>query len=217
MEPMAFSQSSCKRDKPISGIVLAAGPSLRARRPKLLLPFGKKTLVELAIENLLEADLNELIVVIGAFKDQIETTITRYPVKVVYNPDYTSGMASSLRYGVASVSEKASGFLIALGDMPFIEPWVLRKLLEAFEKGARIVAPSYRGTRGHPVIFHKDYKGELLSLSGDEGAKKVIEKHQEELYLVEVDVPSVVFDIDTEEDYRKAKELFSHFEKVPRT
>lgn len=208
---MAFLQSSCRGNRPISGVLLAAGLSLRAGRPKLLLPFGKKVLVELAVENLLEAGLCELVVVIGAFKEQIEPRIIHYPVKVVYNQDYASGMASSLRCGVASVSETSFGFLIALADMPFVESWVLQKLLDAFEEGARIVAPSYRGMMGHPVIFHKDYKEELLVLSGDEGAKKIIEKHKEELCLIEVDAPSVVFDIDTEEDYRRAHELFGHF------
>lgn len=210
MEPMAFLQSSCRRDKPIAGVLLAAGLSLRAGRPKLLLPFGNKALVELAIENLLQVGLNELIVVIGAFKEQIGPTVMRYPVKAIYNPDYTSGMASSLRLGVASVSEKAVGFLIALADMPFVEPWVIKKLLEAFTKGARIVAPSYRGVRGHPVIFHKCYKEELLALSGDEGAKRIIERHKGELCLIEVEASSVVFDIDTEEDYVRAQKLFGH-------
>ncbi len=209
MEQMVSSRPLCKNGEVwISGILLAAGLSLRTNRPKLLLPLGKKAIVELAIESLLKADLNELIVVTGAFREQIEPIVTRYPVKVVHNPDYASGMASSLRCGVASTSEKAWGFLIALGDMPFIEPWVLKGLLEAFKKGARIVAPSYKGKRGHPVVFHKDYKGELLGLYGDEGAKKVIERHKGELHLLEVEVPSVVFDIDTEEDYQRAQELF---------
>ncbi len=174
-------------------------------RPKLLLPWGKGTLLEAVLENLLGAQILEVVVVLGPRASEIMPLVSEKDrVKVVLNPDFPSGMSSSIRRGLEVIEPRSLGIMIAMGDMPLIPPEVINRLIEAFRRGERgIVAPVFHGRRGHPVIFHRRYEGELRSLQGEEGGRRVIAAHPEDLLEIEVDCPGVIVDIDTPEDYSR--------------
>jgi len=111
------------------------------------------------------------------------------------------GLGASLAAAIAATGD-APGWLVALGDMPFISPATIAAVKAAIEKGAAIAAPRLRegGARGHPVGFAQSMAGELAVLDGDEGARSVIERHRDRVVLVEVDDRGIVADIDTPGD-----------------
>lgn len=188
----------------VSAILLAAGEARRFGEPKLLLPLSEKTVLECSVETLLNSPVAEVIVVLGHKAEEIAKKVDLSRAKVIVNPDYQQGMSSSLKKGLSAVNKKATGVLIALADQPLVEEKVLQDLIAAFrrqEKG--ILIPTYRGERGHPVLFSIKYKEELLQLEGDKGGREIINHHPEDVLEVEVDSPSILLDIDTREDYRE--------------
>jgi molybdenum cofactor cytidylyltransferase len=112
-------------------------------------------------------------------------------------------MSTSIRRGLQAIHPGCHGILIALGDQPLLKARTINGLIHAFEKGERgIIVPSFRGRRGHPVIFHRRYKKELLDLKGDVGGRFIIERHPEDVRLVPVKSIGVVKDVDTWQDYK---------------
>jgi molybdenum cofactor cytidylyltransferase len=196
----------------ISSIILAAGESRRVGKLKQLLPFGKSTIIETVIDNLLCAKLDEVIVVLGHAAEKITEVIQHKPVKIVCNPNYKRGMLTSVQCGVLAVNKTAggsvfdkykNGFLIALVDQPFLTPNLINHLIEEFYKTDKgIVLPTYKERRGHPVIFERKYAAEILALSEDgEGLREVIRKHQDDIHVVPVNTDSIIRDIDYWKDY----------------
>ena len=187
----------------ISAILLAAGQSKRMGELKQLMPFGKSTIVEQAVDNLLGSVLDEVIVVGGYMAEDVTKAIAAKPVKLVINPDYEQGMSTSIIAGLKSVHSKARGVMLALGDQPLVDSQTINGLIKEFydhDKG--ISVPTYRGRKGHPIIFAIKYKEQLLELSGDVGGKQIIENHTDDVLEVAVDSESIVADFDTTGDYQ---------------
>ena len=113
--------------------------------------------------------------------------------------DAARGMGASLAHGVAQ-ARGADGWVIALADMPRIAPETIRRIIAALEEGAPIAAPARAGERGHPVGFAASLRDELLALTGDQGARAVLERHPGELKLVECDDPGILLDVDRKGD-----------------
>jgi len=190
----------------ISVIILAAGESIQMGRPKLLMGWNKETILEQTIDNYLNSLVNETVVVLGHQAGQTEKVIGDRPVITVINPHYTRGISTSIVTGLNFVSAQAKGIIIALADQPSVGSGTINKLIGAFnrqEKG--IVIPAYQGKRGNPVIFAVKYRKELLALTGDNGAKEVVQRHPEDVAEVVVG-EDVLRDIDTPEDYNAQKD-----------
>lgn len=186
----------------ISAILLAAGQSKRLKGPKLLLPLRNSTILETSIENLLSSKVDELILVLGHKAEEKRKRIDSSRIKIVLNPAYKYGISSSLKVGINMSNINASGMLIALADQPFVGAEIINRLITGFISGGRgIVYPVYNGQRGHPVIFSNRYREELLRLEGDTGARRIIERHKDDILEIEVDSLMIHFDIDTQEDY----------------
>src|SRR3954451_16093015 len=117
----------------ITAIVLAAGESRRMGRLKLLLPFGTRTVIETVVDSLRASPVDEILVVTGHQSEVIEAALARAPARIVRNPDYRSGMLSSVQCGVAASAPETSWFLIALADQPQLAPALVRHLLAAAE------------------------------------------------------------------------------------
>jgi molybdenum cofactor cytidylyltransferase len=123
---------------------------------------------------------------------------------MVLNPAYRKGISSSIRSGMTVLDPKSVGILIALGDQPFVKAQTINALIKAFKNGkGGIIVPSFKGKRGHPVIFHRRYAKELLRLEGDVGGKRIIESHPHDVWEVPVKSEGVVKDIDTWNVYKK--------------
>ncbi len=189
------------------GILLAAGFSRRfGTQNKLLqtLPDGEIMAVH-AAKSLLTATPKSIAVV----RDDhvaLAAKLQQIGMVVIDCPSHQTSMAESLVMAVqaaATLETGIDGYLIALADMPFIQPATMVKVANAIRKGAQIAMPSYRGQRGHPVGFATTFYPELTQLSGDEGARAIIKRHADGLTLIDTDDAGVIADIDTPEDFKR--------------
>ena len=188
----------------ISAILLGAGESKRMGKNKLFLSWGKRTILDHCLQALFRSMAEEVVVVINDRMEEIAHYWREKGVKVVVNPDYRKGMSISIRCGLKALNPKSGGILIALGDQPFIKTRTINALIGAFGRAeGKIIVPSFRGRRGHPVIFHRKYEEELLRLRGDAGGKTIIMKHPEDVHIIPVKSEGVIRDIDTWGDYKK--------------
>jgi molybdenum cofactor cytidylyltransferase len=186
----------------LPAILLAAGKSQRMGKLKQLMPFGKSTILEQAIDNLLNSAVDETIVVLGHKAEEITETIATKPVKIIVNPNYAEGMSTSIIAGLILVDPRAQAVMLALGDQPLVNSQTINRLIEEFQSHDRgIAVPTYKGKRGHPVILAIKYKAELLELKSDIGAREIIKRHPDDVLEVTVDAEGVIADIDTEDDY----------------
>lgn len=190
----------------ISAIVLAAGTAKRMARPKQLLPLENSTVLERAVDSILDSRIDEVIVVVGYLASEMANLLANRPVKIVVNPDYHRGMSTSIVSGLSLVSESSKAVMIALADQPYIDSLIVNQLIEAHTTSNKgITLPVYKGKRGHPVIFDIKYKDELRALEGDAGGRQIINKHLEDVLEVAVNNDSVLVDIDTTNMYRRLK------------
>ncbi len=188
----------------ISAILLGAGESKRMGVNKLSLPWGRKTILEHCFETLLRSKVQEVVIVLSHRNKEIKNLFQGPKVKVVVNPYSKRGMSTSIRKGLEAIHPRSDGILVALGDQPFLKRRTINALIRAFDQGREgIIIPSFQGKNGHPVIFHRRYKKELLNLKGDVGGRSVIEKHPEDVRVVPIKSQGVVKDVDTWQDYRR--------------
>jgi molybdenum cofactor cytidylyltransferase len=190
----------------IAAIVLAAGASTRMGRQKLTLPMaGGRPLVRLAVEQVLAAGLDEVVVVVGGDADTVAAALATLPVRVIVNPRYAEGQSTSLRAGLDALRPGTDAAVVALGDQPLPDPDVIRRLVAAFRTTGRPIAvPVYRDGRGNPVLFGATLFGELRGVTGDQGGRGVIARDPARVVEVPVDM-AMPADIDTPQDYEAAR------------
>lgn len=185
-------------------MILAAGESKRMGKPKLLLPFGEKTIIETVIENVIKSKVEKILVVLGSNRDKIEKKIKTFPVEIAVNPNFRRGMLSSVQSGFQALPENTQAVLVVLGDQPAISSSVINKIIDAFKKtGKGIVLPVYKNERGHPVLIDIKYRGEVENLNPDLGLRSLVYNHPEDILEVEVETQNILQDIDYKEDYRR--------------
>lgn len=186
----------------IWAIVLAAGESRRMGSPKMLLPYNDVTVIEQVINNLLDADIDRIVVVLGANREEIMEVTRSYDVFHCYNEDYKGGMLSSVKCGFYSLPQGCTGALIMPGDQPMTGPGEINRVIRAFmESDKGLVMAAHNGKRGHPLIVDMKYADEVLSLPEGEGLRALAAKHPEDVMESDTDDSSVLRDIDTQEDY----------------
>ena len=189
----------------IAGVVLAAGLSRRMGQAKLLMPVGGRAIVRYAVESVLAGGVDSVWVVTGPDVEPIAAALSGLEVQIVVNPAPEEGQASSLRAGVAALPASVEAVLIALGDQPALAPSIIPALLAARRTSAKlIVAPRYRDGQGNPVLFRREIFPELLRLTGDQGARPIIQKEPARVEWVELDLPMPP-DVDTQDDYEKIR------------
>lgn len=189
-------------------IILAAGSSSRLGRPKQLLEFQSKKLIQRAIEEAQKSSSESWVVVLGWNPELIKTGFDSETVSYVINENWEEGMASSMQTGLRFLMEKdgINQVILMLCDQPFVNHKLLDSLIvEKESSGKGIVASFYSGTLGVPAIFDQKYFQELLNLKGSEGAKKVILENSED--TIPLNFPLGALDIDTEEDFRRLEKI----------
>jgi molybdenum cofactor cytidylyltransferase len=197
-QPRAKPEAGDNRN--VTAIILAAGRSTRMGGPnKLLAELSGKKLVRIAAEQALASKATDVVVVTGHQADLVAQALSGLNVKLVFNPEFAGGLASSVKAGIAAVPETADGALICLGDMPLIDAGLIDHLIDAFapDRGNLIVLPVAEGRRGNPVLWSRRFFDELMTLEGDVGARHLIAKHGEAVAEVPVEGNSAFLDIDT--------------------
>ena len=191
----------------IVGVLLAAGSGRRfdasGARNKLLAPLadGRQVVVASA-KNLITA-LPQVVAVVRDGDEQVAALLRALGCQVVPCPDASMGMAASLAHGLRYSPAGADAWVVALGDMPYVQAATIASLCAAIGEGATIAAPFYDGRRGNPVAFHNTHLNELLALQGDHGARHLLDEHR--VTKVQVDDPGIFSDIDTTADLNRSR------------
>ena len=183
----------------VTGILLAAGSGSRFGGGKLLAPLADGTAVGIAAWKNLNSALPDPLVVIRRGDDAARDLFRRVGARMVECADAADGMSKSLIAGIQA-SASSDGWIIALGDMPFVNPNTIAKVASAIDGGAQIATPDFNGSRGHPVGFSAKLLTELLAIQGDEGAREVVKRHRDAIQIIETRDPGILRDIDTRED-----------------
>ena len=194
----------------VAGVLLAAGASTRfGDRNKLLATQGGDPLVRRAARTLLDASLDPVVAVVGHEADRVADALDGLDVTVVVNDEYETGQASSLRAGIGGLLDAeregdpdrgVDAAVIALGDMPFVDPETVASLVDAYEAGVGdALAAAYDGVRGNPVLFDRRFFDDLVDVSGDIGGREILLKSGESA-CVAVSDPGVRRDVDEPSD-----------------
>lgn len=192
----------------IAAIILAAGSSSRMGQPKQLLDWDGRSLVQVVAQQALAASVDAVYAVVGAASERVAAALANLPVKLVENKAYASGQASSLRAGIAALPADVSAAVVLLGDQPFVSPSIIDAVVVAWQESqAPIVAPSYNGQRGNPVLFARAVFGELLEITGDQGARAILQANPGRIHLVAFTDARPLEDIDSPEDYQRMKSV----------
>lgn len=175
------------------------------KQQKLLLPYHGRTIIETTIGNVLASDVDGIMVVLGASRDEILNVIGKMPVEHCHNADYELGMLSSVICGLRALPGDTDAALIFPGDQPDIPPGVINKLIRTFHRSSRgIVIPKHHNRRGHPLVVDMKYRHEIEHLNPEKGLRSLMELFPDDVLEVEVDEPGILKDIDTREDYLNA-------------
>lgn len=187
----------------ITAIILAAGQSSRMGGPnKLLVEVGGKAMVRHAAEAAIGSQVNSVMVVTGYESDNVEQALDGLDVSLVHNPDFEQGMSTSLKCGLVNLPEQVDGALICLADMPGVDRKHLDRLIDAFdpELERAVCVSSYGGRRGNPVLWGRFFFTEMMALSGDMGARKLLRRFGDMVLEVEMHNDAVLLDVDTPEE-----------------
>ncbi|MFD1040250.1 NTP transferase domain-containing protein [Virgibacillus byunsanensis] len=186
----------------ISAIVLAAGFSSRMGTLKALLPWQGIPLIQYQMEQLKNAGIVEIIMVLGHKADELAQVISPYDVKSVFNEHYRDGKSSSIKKGVSCMTDNPSGIFILAVDQP-VPSFILQKMVEHFRiDQPSIVIPSYQGKRGHPILFQGNLKEELLTVNEQsKGLRKVIQTYHDEISYLDVRDPAILLNLNEPNDY----------------
>ena len=188
----------------ISAIVLAAGQSKRMGGDnKLIKKYNKKYLINHIIGTLIKSKVNKIIVVLGFQKIKVrKITVKNKKIIFIFNKNYKSGMAGSIKAGLKRISKRSIGFLIVQADMPLISKKIINSLCYAIENNNKeIVVPIYKINMGNPIGFKSSMIKILNKTKGDSGAKKMIKRNKKNLSLIRVNSKSIFKDFNTQRDF----------------
>jgi molybdenum cofactor cytidylyltransferase len=186
----------------LAAIVLAGGQSRRmGERNKLMIEVDGEAMVAHAVDTCTAAGFAPVVVVTGHEAGRVRNLLADRAVIFAHNPDYAGGISTSLRAGIAALPDGIDGALVALGDMPRVQPEHLRRLAAAFDPAAgdAIVLPTRHGKRGNPVLWARRFFAEMSDVSGDVGARHIIGEHADLVREVEMDDDAVLIDVDSPE------------------
>lgn len=197
-------------DEPLSkfsAIVLAAGSSTRLPgQNKLLKEINGAPMITRTVKTLDQLGLLEVLVVTGHDDQPMRQALADFTLRFIENIDASDGMGSSIAAGVKKLDDRAKGFFIVLADMPFIQKEDIQALATKFNSAEikhPICVPTHNEKKGHPVLFHSHYKSALVALTGDKGAKRILEREKNSVITVQRNNAGILQDFDTEGDFQE--------------
>ena len=187
----------------LSGLILAAGNSKRmGSSNKLLKKIDDLPMINHTVNAAIKSNLNDLFIITGYESVKVKNTLNSFKVNIIKNINWEEGMGSSISIGVQTIKNFSDGLMIILGDMPFIESSIINDLIKNFRKD-KIIVPTRKGKKGHPILFPLNFFKDLEGLKGNRGARKFIENNESKILNMEVSSNSIFYDIDTKEDLLK--------------
>lgn len=191
----------------LTAIVLAAGRSQRMGRPKPLLPFGDRTVLQQVLAALAAARPDRTLLVLGPEGEAIAASVAEQPLTLVWNRAPDGEMADSLRAALPHLPADGQGVMICLGDQPLIDPATYRRLADCHRRNPdRILQPRTEGRRGHPVLLPQALFTEIADRPT---LRDLLAAHPERAQSVEVEDPGILLDMDTPADYRRLQRLWA--------
>jgi molybdenum cofactor cytidylyltransferase len=188
----------------VAAVVLAAGQSQRMGRNKLLLSWKDTTVLGWTMQNVLASGVASVVAVTGHEREQVGRILLPSGVQTIHNPDYANGMLSSLQAAVRRLPPEVSAVLVVLGDQPMVAPTVIDKLLHAYAATPKgLVAPTFNGSRGNPVLIDRRHFGALLALPPGDAPRALLRRYPNDLLAVEVGDESILHDLDRPEEYER--------------
>jgi molybdenum cofactor cytidylyltransferase len=188
----------------IWAILLAAGQATRFGRCKQLMPIGGQPLLAHVLGTLRRSRVDEIVVVLGAYADEIRRQVDFEGARVVLNPDYAAGMSTSIQAGLRALAPTADAAMIVLADQPLVTTATLDMLIGEYRRtGAQVILPTYNGFRGNPVVVDRTLFPEMMEIRGDTGCRAIFGDHSDSIVKVAVDDSGVLTDIDTPEDLER--------------
>jgi molybdenum cofactor cytidylyltransferase len=187
----------------IAAIILAAGESKRMGQPKMLMRWGEVTVLEHVLSVFQKAGVEDLVIVLGAEREQIEKIVSQYPIRCVHNEDYTnSEMLSSLQCGLKAMTLQTQATLIGLGDQPQVQEGSVRLICEAHHNTrSELIVPSFQMRRGHPWLVGRTLWGELLNMKAPKSPRDFLNRHTDRIHYVDAKTATILADLDTPDDY----------------
>jgi molybdenum cofactor cytidylyltransferase len=182
----------------IAAVVLAAGRASRMGSNKLVAELDGEPIVRRTVRSVLGSHARPVVVVTGHEADAVRGALAGLDVQLVHNPDFADGMSTSLRTGIAAAGP-VDAAMICLADMPRLLPEHLDAVIETYRAGepTQIIVPTCDRKRGNPVLWPRHYFAEIAALTGDVGARALIERHADHVRLFAIDDPAILVDVDT--------------------
>jgi molybdenum cofactor cytidylyltransferase len=194
----------------------AGGKSLRMGRPKLTLPLGGRTVIECVVNALQQAQVEEVLVVVAPHLPELATLAARVGANVLQLSEETADMRATVEQGLAWLEERFqpapdADWLLCPADHPALDPGVIRHLIQSRQTGssASILIPTFQGKRGHPTLISWRHVAGMRALPPGLGLNAYIRQHAAEIEEVPVPSPSVLWDLDTPEDYERIQKVMS--------
>ena len=186
----------------ISAILLAAGQSKRMEgENKLIKKIHGVPLIKLSVKNILTSAVDELIIILGYQREIIEKLIDKNKkIKLVFNKDFESGIASSIKIGLNHMSKKTTAFFICLGDMPLVNQDIYNLLIKS-KNNKEIIIPTYKEQQGNPILFLISMKEKIMTIQGNAGAKKILELNKDKIMSVQINNQNITKDFNTKENF----------------
>lgn len=183
----------------IAAVILAAGQSSRMGCNKLLLDVGGDPMIRRTVNNVLASGIRPVITVLGHEADAVNAVLGESEAVPIVNRDYRQGLSTSLRQGIAALPADVDGAIICLGDMPGVGPGLISRMVATFNpaEGRAVIVPIRAGRRGNPVLWGRRFFPALMALSGDVGARYLIEDNTEWLVGIDVEDDAALIDLDT--------------------
>ena len=194
----------------VTGIILAAGASSRLGRPKQLLDLGGEPALRHVIRTALDSRLTEIVVVLGNEAEIVKEVVGEFGQRTAINPRFAEGQSTSLGVGIEAAHADADAAMLLLGDQPLLQAETVNLVLAAYSaSNAPIVQARRNGQPGHPVIIRSELFPELLTLTGDEGARSVIRRYADRIHYIEVPNVDEALDLDTEADFKRVQDAWA--------
>lgn len=191
----------------IAAVVLAAGMSSRMGSPKMILPWGKSSIIGTVVSTLETAGLKQIVVVTGGSSCEVEKALEGFPSRIVFNPFYENGeMLCSIQIGLSALPTKTHAALIVLGDQPQMQIDVIQSIVKAYQtQQTTLIIPSFKMQRGHPWLVDHSFWPSILALTPPATMRNFVQENAKSIHYLNVTTPTILADLDTPEDYERSR------------